>query len=195
MPAGDVRQTLRLQKLGRFLSLLLKHRSTRFPVQLDPEGYAALKDVMGILKRLPNFRWATATDVKAVLDLPGVPRFEILEAHGHGKRIRALPDPPPDRPQYEPVTPPDVLYYGAAPENLDAVRREGLLPADRAYVHLAVTPAGARSAALRVSAHPAILQIDAATAIAEGHQFYSPAPGVYLTDAIPPHYIQAYKHV
>jgi putative RNA 2'-phosphotransferase len=195
MPSeNDYRRTLRLQKLGRFLSLLLKHHSTRFPVQLDPEGYASFKDVMHILNRLPNFRWATTVDVKAVLDLPGLQRFEILEGQEEGKRIRALTGHTIDRPEYEPVTPPDVLYHATAPENLDAVKNEGLLPADRQYVHLTATPASARSVALRITPDPVILRIDAATAYAAGHHFYCPTPGIYLTDAIPQHYIQEHKN-
>ena len=190
---GTRRQTLRLQKLGRFLSLLLRHRSTRFPVKLNAEGYANLKDVMLILKRLPNFRWATMADVKAVLDLPGPQRFEIIEGQGRDKCIRAFEKHTSTSPQYEPVVPPTLLYFGTAPGNLDSIKREGIHPSDRPYVQLAASHATARSIALRVIADPIILHIDAAAAHAAGQEFYNPTPGIYLSEAIPPQFIQDFQ--
>jgi len=193
MPSDDYRRTLRLQKLGRFLSLLLKHRSVRFPIQLDAEGYASFKDVMHILKRLPNFRWASVTDVKAVLDLPGPQRFELSGGQAKSMRIRAHHGHTSIRPQYEAVTPPDLLYYGTTSENLDAIRREGIRPLERQYVRLAADLSTARSIALRVTPDPIILHIDAVAAHAANYQFYNPTPGIYLTDSIPLRFIQEYK--
>ena len=178
---GTRRQTLRLQKLGRFLSLLLRHRSTRFPVKLNAEGYANLKDVMHILKRLPNFRWATRSDVKAVLDLPGTQRFEMMEGQGRDVLIRAFDGQSSTHPQVEPVTPPSMLYYGTAPDNLDAIRQTGLVAPDHQYVRLAADLATARSIALRTTADPVILHIDADAAHEAGIQFYSKAPRIYLS--------------
>jgi len=79
------RRDARLRKLSRFLALLLRHRSARFPIPIDEEGYADIEIVMHILKGLPNFRWATRADIDAALDLSEHSRFEIM-----GERIRAL---------------------------------------------------------------------------------------------------------
>lgn len=77
----------RLVKLSKFLALLLVHRSARFPIPMDEEGYASLDRVLRILKGLPNFRWAGRGDVETVVNTPGRRRFEI---DGEGIRIRAL---------------------------------------------------------------------------------------------------------
>ncbi len=81
----DRRYDARLRKLNRFLALLLRHRSARFPIPLDEDGYADIEVVMRILKGLPNFRWATRADLDAALDLSEHNRFEIVS-----NRIRAL---------------------------------------------------------------------------------------------------------
>ncbi len=75
----------RLRKLSRFLALLLRHRSARFPIPLDEAGYADLEVVLHILKGLPNFRWATRADIDAALKLSEHNHFEVVES-----RIRAL---------------------------------------------------------------------------------------------------------
>lgn len=169
----------RLRKLSRFLALLLRHQPARFALPLDAEGYADLDAVLHILKGLPNFRWATRADIDALLALPGRKRFEIV-----GGRIRALYGHTAIRPTYTPTTPPDVLYHGTAPENLDAIRREGLRPMQRQYVHLATTPEMARAIALRHTDEPVILRIDAASAHAAGMVFYHPEENIYLCEAV-----------
>ena len=67
----DRRYQTRLRKLSRFLSLLLRHRPARFPLAMDDQGYVDLNAMLRILKGLPNFRWATRTDVEEVIALPG----------------------------------------------------------------------------------------------------------------------------
>ncbi|MGC9523225.1 MAG: RNA 2'-phosphotransferase [Anaerolineae bacterium] len=183
------RRELQLRKLSKFLSLLLRHRPARFPIGLDEQGYADLDEVMRIVQGLPNFRWATIKDVEALLEQPGRQRFEIVEGDG-GRRIRALYGHTALRPAYESIEPPDVLYHGTAPEALDAIRRDGIRPMQRQYVHLTPDPEAARSIALRHTPEPVILKIDAANAHRDGVAFYHPTEGIYLTEGIEPKYVQ-----
>lgn len=189
----DRRYGARLCKLSRFLSLLLRHRPTRFPIPLDDQGYADLNVVLRILKGLPNFRWATRASVEAVLALPGRRRFEIVAGADGVERIRALYGHTAIRPTYDPVTPPDVLYHGTAPENLDAIAREGLRPMERQYVHLAASPETARAIALRHTETPVILRVDAAGAREAGVAFYQPVAEIYLCDAVPAGFVAPWR--
>lgn len=193
MTPDDRRRTLKLQKLKRFLSLVLKHGSVRFPVQLDADGYATSTDVLRILKGLPNFRWATINDIRAVVELPGQQRFEILEGPGRGMRIRAIMAEAQAAKEYEPVTPPSLLYYGTAPENLDTIQKDGIHPSEYPHVRLAANTETARSIGVRVAADPVILHIDAAAAHTAGHPFYHPTEGIYLTDSVPIDFIMEYQ--
>ena len=186
-PARHQRQ--RQQKLSRFLSLLLRHRPTRFPIRLDDEGFADLGEVLEMVQALPNFRWVTLDDIEAVVEQSGPRRFEIVAAGGRTRRIRALYGHSAVRPTYDPVTPPDTLYYGVDATEVESVRREGLRPADRHYLSLVPDPDLARSAALRYAPDPVVLAIDAAAAFTAGRAFYRPTETVYLCDHVPPEYI------
>lgn len=178
-----------LQKLSRFLGMLLRHQPARFPVKVDAQGYADLAQVMRVLKALPNFRWAGRTDIDAVLVLPGKARFEILETES-GPKIRALYGHSAVRLDYEPVAPPDILYYGTSPETAVALLQAGLTPRERAYSHLSLTAEEARRSALRLSAEPVVLVVDAAAAHAAGIPFYAPTEGVYLVDVLSPEFLR-----
>jgi putative RNA 2'-phosphotransferase len=172
--------------------MLLRHRPDRFPVEMDDEGYADLDEIMFVLRALPNFRWATYSDIDAVLAMPGRQRFEILnrEAAGSGgARIRALYGHTAIRPSYDPVKPPEALYHGTAPENLEAIRRDGLQPMERQYVHLTTSPATARTIALRHTREPVILEVNAAQAHANGIAFYHPTGEIYLCTEVPADYV------
>ncbi len=178
-----------LTKLSRFLSMLLRHQPARFPIRLDAQGFADLDEVLHIVHALPNFRWAGLRDIEAVLDLPGRARFEVVETETGTRRIRALYGHTALRPTYEPVDPPEKLYYGAVPEDVDGIRRQGLQPGERQYVHLTSNPDLAREDALRYASEPVVLTIDAAAASAAGMRFYHPADAVYLCEAVLPQFV------
>ena len=180
-----------LRKLSKFLSLLLRHRPARFPIHLDPQGYATLDEVMHFLRGLPNFRWATYSDIDAVLAMPGRQRFERVRREDGSPVIRALYGHTAVRPTYEPAEPPPVLYHGTAPDAVPAIRRDGLLPMARQYVHLTVDPETARRTGLRHAADAVVLEIDAAAAHEAGIAFYHPVAEIFLCDRIPPEYVRS----
>lgn len=183
-------QQRQLQKLSRFLSLLLRHRPARFPLKLDDQGYANLSDVMRILHGLPNFRWVTMSDIEKVVEGTGRRRFETIQGADGKQRIRALYGHSAVCPEYEPVTPPSVLYHGTTPNAVEAIRSQGLRPMGLQYVHLAATVELARSIALRRTSQPVILRVDASAAHAHGVRFYNPGPDIYLSESIPPAFIE-----
>jgi putative RNA 2'-phosphotransferase len=185
----STRRSYQLRKLSKFLSLLLRHHPTRFPINMDAQGFAEMDEVMRMVRALPNFRWVTRADIDAVLALPGRQRFEIV-MQGAKPRIRALYGHTALRPEYEPVTPPDVLYHGTAPEMLEVIGREGIRPMERQYVHLTPDPETARSIALRQTAAPIILKINARAAYAQGQAFYNPTPEIYLTEYVAPAFLE-----
>ena len=183
------RYQAQLGKLSRFLLMLLRHQPARFPIKLDAQGFADLDAVLHVIHALPNLRWATLSDVEAVLNLPGPRRFEIVDEGLGTRRIRALYGHTARHVDYEPVQPPDKLYCAVAPEAVGEVRREGLHPGERAYVHLTDDARQTHNAALRDAPDPVVLTIDAAAASAAGIIFYSPVETVYLCAAMPPQFI------
>ena len=200
----SVPDSRRLTKLSKFLALILRHQPERFALQLDEEGWASLAEVMEILHGLPNFRWATRADVMEIVEqgtadgstglatggsagltAGGKRRFEV-----EGDRIRARYGHSLAQPVvYEPCVPPALLYHGTSPAALDAIRREGLRPMERQYVHLSPDMETALRVGARHDEQPIVLTIRAAEAHAAGIEFYQADEALYLAKHVPAEYL------
>ncbi len=170
------------------MALILRHQPERFALELDDEGWTALPEVMEILRGLPNFRWATRADVMAVVEEgtgDGKRRFQV-----EGNRIRACYGHSFAQPiVYEPCTPPLLLYHGTSPDALESIRRDGLKPMERQYVHLSPDPETAIRVGARHDQRPVVLTVHAAKAHAAGIEFYRADVAVYLAKQIPPKFL------
>ena len=177
--------TRRLTKLSKFLALILRHQPERFALAIDEQGWAPFAEVLEIVQGLPNFRWATRADVMAVVEGgtgTDKRRFEV-----EGNRIRARYGHSFAQPtiSYEPCVPPPVLYHGTSPQALASIRREGLEPMGRQYVHLSPDLDTAVRVGARHDEHPVILTIRAAEAHVAGVAFYQADEAVYLARHVP----------
>jgi len=179
----------RLVKLSKFLALILRHQPERFGLPLDEEGWASLPEVMEILHGLPNFRWATRADVMAVVEQgtgDDKHRFEVAEGRIRARYGHSLAQPI----RYDPCTPPPLLYHGTAPESLETIRREGLRPMERQYVHLSPDPATAIRVGARHDDRPVVLTVRAADAHTAGVAFHQADESVYLAKRIPVEFLE-----
>jgi putative RNA 2'-phosphotransferase len=176
-------------KLSKFLSLILRHQPERFALPLDGQGWASLPEVMEILHGLPNFRWANRADVMTIVEEGAGDekrRFEV-----EGRRIRARYGHTFTQPiVYEPCAPPPILYHGAFSDALPSIRREGLKPMERQYVHLSPDPEAATRVGARHAEPPVILTVRAAEAHAAGIAFYRADEAVYLAKEIPADFLE-----
>ena len=89
----------------------------------------------------------------------------------------------------EPATPPAVLYHGTAEKYLGNIKREGLKPQKRNYVHLSETTDMASEVGTR-HGNPVLLSIDTMAMIASGHKFYKVKNGIWLTGDIPAQFLK-----
>lgn len=180
-----------LIKLSKFLALILRHQPERFALALDEEGWASLSEVMEILHGLPNFRWATRADVIAVVEQgtgDDKRRFQV-----EGNRIRARYGHSLSRAiRYEPCVPPALLYHGTSLDALESIRREGLRPMERQYVHLSPDPTTAVRVGARRDDRPVILAVSAADAHAAGVVFHRADALVYLARHIPAEFLEVW---
>jgi putative RNA 2'-phosphotransferase len=184
-----VRRETRLVKLSKFLALILRHQPQRFALELDDEGWASLPEVMEILRGLPNFRWATRADVLALVQQSAGDdrrRFQV-----EGNHIRARYGHSLARPiRYEPCTPPPRLYHATSPDALTSIRREGLMPMERQYVHLSPDPDTAVRVGARHADRPVLLIVRSSRAHAAGVEFYQADDAVYLAKHIPVEFLE-----
>ena len=179
--ATDRRADVRLSK---FLSLVLRHDPERIGLELDPGGWADVDDLVGKARAVgvPLSRTAV-TDLVAASDKQ---RFalsadmrRIRANQGHSISVDL---------GLEPTSPPSRLYHGTATKALGAIRREGLKPGSRQYVHLS----GDAETALAVGRRhgkPIAVDVDAARMAHDGFAFYLSRNGVWLTARVPPTYL------
>ena len=116
---------------------------------------------------------------------PGKKRFEMRDG-----RIRALYGHSINRKIAKEATlPPPRLYHGTAPKTAAIIRREGLRPVHRQYVHLSADAETAYQVGRRKAPNPVILGVDAAAARAHGVKLYHGNDTIWLADHVPPAFI------
>jgi putative RNA 2'-phosphotransferase len=171
--------------LSKLLALLLRHRAGEYGLALDPEGFVPLDDLLAAINGKRGWSWVRAEHVDEVIAHQAKRRYEIVEGdiraiYGHS--VAAVIT-------YPQIAPPEVLLHGTARRFVEAIRRVGLLPMRRQYVHLTDDPALALLTGKRRDPHPEIMRIAAARAHIAGVAFFQADNGVFLARAVPPEYI------
>lgn len=175
-----------LVSTSKFLSLVLRHRPEVVGMQLDPEGWLAIDELIeNANRRGKELSLELLHEVVASCEKK---RFALSE---DGLRIRAnqghsVPD---IELNLEPVVPPTLLYHGTVAKFLGSIRKQGLLKRSRNHVHLSADVETAEKVGAR-RGEPVILIIQAATMHEAGHAFYLAANGVWLTDSVPASFIE-----
>src|SRR6185503_2401010 len=106
-----------------------------------------------------------------------------------GERIRANQGHSVDVDlQLAPAAPPATLFHGTVDAAIASIRAQGLLRGERHHVHLSSDIATASKVGGR-RGKPVILTVRSGAMAAAGHVFYCSANGVWLTDHVPPEFI------
>ena len=176
---SEDRSTVRISKI---LSLMLRHRPQEFGVEVDRFGFACLESVLEAMRS----REAAIElgDIEAVVYSGEKQRFEIVEGrirarYGHSFDVDLGLDP---------VPPPEHLYKGVDPRDVDQVLSDGLKPLDRKYVHLSFEAEVAARLGGRGRYGGAVIRVDALRAHESGVPFYDCGPTI-LSPEIPPDYL------
>lgn len=178
----DQRATI---KTSKFLSLVLRHRPEIVGITLDDSGWTEVETLLDALKR--HGRPLSRTELEHVVAANSKRRFAFSD---DGRRIRASQGHSVEVDlQYEPLAPPELLYHGTAERNLSSIRRDGLHRGRRHHVHLSPDAVTARTVGQR-HGRPVVLVIRAGAMHAAGHLFYLSANGVWLTESVPPEYVE-----
>lgn len=174
------------RRLSKFLSLVLRHRAQDFGLTLDSQGFTELATLREIVSQQSKEKYSEQ-DWQAVIDgqLDGKKRFEVING-----RIRALYGHSKVSPvEYPSAEPPIILYHGTNPRALKAIRRQGLQPMKRQYVHLSTTIEPAIKVGSRRTEQVILLKIRASEAHRSGISFYNPELEHFLVQSIPPRFI------
>jgi putative RNA 2'-phosphotransferase len=167
-------------RTSKFLSMVLRHKPEEIGITLDENGWA---DVSAVLDGMAIDR----DMLQLVVEINNKQRFEFNEDE---TKIRARQGHSVDVDLgYQPMEPPMYLFHGTTIRFYDQIMREGLKKQGRHAVHLSENRETASDVGGR-HGKPVVLQIRAKELSATGAKFYLTENHVWLTDEVPPEYIE-----
>ncbi|MBN9420787.1 RNA 2'-phosphotransferase [bacterium SCN 62-11] len=172
------------RKLSKALSYYLRHAPHELGLQLQPGGWVEQAELLdklqaqGIAASPADLQRVTATSDKQRFAMEGS-RIRANQGHSTPVDLELLPQ-----------VPPALLYHGTPQANLPSIFEQGLLKGQRHHVHLSQDPDTAAKVGER-RGKPVILHVHAQSMHEQGHQFFCSANGVWLTERVPPQFLQA----
>lgn len=171
--------------ISKFLSLALRHQPQLIGLALDEHGWVNVQQL--IAASATKDVHFTHAELETVVATNEKKRFAFSE---DGSRIRASQGHSIDvNLQLTPQQPPSLLYHGTIATFVDSIKANGLQKMERHHVHLSATVATAKQVGGR-RGQPIVLTVLAGQMQADGFVFYQSANEVWLTDSVPPQYIQ-----
>jgi putative RNA 2'-phosphotransferase len=169
---------------SKFLSLVLRHKPEQIGITLDEAGWADARELLDAMARHRSA--ISMADLREIVATSDKKRFEfnadesrIRASQGHSVEVEL---------GYAPVEPPEELFHGTFEDAVESIRRAGISKGQRHHVHLSKDAATAANVGQR-RGRPAILTIRARQMHDDGMKFFVSTNGVWLTDHVPPHYI------
>ena len=170
-------------KLGRFLSLVLRHDPGAAGISLDEHGWADVEALLAGVSR--TGRRIDRETLERIVRENSKQRYAF---NGDHTKIRANQGHSlPVDVELKRAQPPRYLYHGTASRFLPGIRREGIRRMNRQYVHLSGDRETAEAVGRR-HGQAAVITIDAQAMARDGIAFYRSENGVWLCGAVPPDY-------
>jgi len=167
-------------RTSKFLSLVLRHKPELIGLELDPNGWASVPEL--VHKCTLSGNTMTFEMLEHVVETNPKKRFAfnddqtlIRASQGHSVAIDL---------GLLPRTPPEILYHGTAYSSLDAILENGLKKQSRQHVHLSAD----KETAVKVGSRhgkPVVLEVAALGMSREGFEFFLSENEVWLVDAVP----------
>jgi putative RNA 2'-phosphotransferase len=173
-------------KLSKEVSYALRHAPWEYELELDESGWVPIEQLLESLSCDKCWKDINEKDLEVMIEKSDKKRHEILNC-----KIRALyGHSTPQKIMKESAEPPTKLYHGTPKYFLDSIKKNGLIPNSRQYVHLGIDVETATQVGKRRDESPVILLIDAQKAWKDGVVFYKGNDKVWLTDFVDPRYIR-----
>ena len=174
-----------LMQFSKFLSFVLRHQPQSIGLVLDPHGWAEIDCLLA--QSQAHGRKPSREIIETVVATNSKQRFAISE---DGRFIRANQGHSTNVDLgYRPTLPPETLFHGTISSALASIRARGLQKMARHHVHLSADAETARAVGMR-RGKPVLLRSSAVRMHDAGHVFFVSANGVWLTDRVPPEYIE-----
>jgi len=174
----------RLERLSKFISMILRHKPEVIGITLDEHGWANVDELVEGINKNEAFSKATLekivkTDKKQRYSF-SQDKTLIRANQGHSIPVDV---------ELEKKEPPKVLYHGTGVKSVKTIQEQGLLPMERLYVHLSTDVETATNVGKRHGT-PVIFQVNAEQMQKDGYDFFQSVNGVWLTKEVPVKYLE-----
>lgn len=171
-------------KTSKFLSLVLRHKPDLIGLQLDSSGWADIAELIAKARKAGVI--LTPGKIASIVATSNKRRFALSD---DGCHIRANQGHSVSVDLGLPQTePPEILFHGTSQRNISGIRREGILPMKRTFVHLSKDRATATEVGRRHGS-PVVLEVHSGQMHRDGFKFQLSENGVWLTEHVPLKYI------
>ena len=109
-------------KLGKFISLILRHKPETIDLKLDENGWADTKELIEKISK--SGREIDFTTLERIVNENNKKRYSFNEdktkiraVQGHSIEVNL---------ELKEVVPPTILYHGTAFKNLESIKKEGM---------------------------------------------------------------------
>ena len=174
--------------LGRFISLILRHKPETIGIILDANGWADTKELLHGINL--SGRYIDMEILDRIVRENNKKRYSFNEDK---TKIRANQGHSIDvHVEMKELTPPDELYHGTADRFLDSIKEKGILKMNRQYVHLSPDVETAVNVGKR-HGKPIVLVIDTKKMVEDGFHFWLSYNGVWQSEDIRWDYVKEVK--
>ncbi len=174
-----------LDKLGKFISLVLRHKPDEAGIELDGHGWADAGELLAGINSTGR-----TIDMEILEEVVRTDSKQRFAFNSDKTRIRACQGHsiPVDL-ELEERQPPEFLYHGTASRFIGSIEKEGLRPMGRQYVHLSKDLETAKKVGERHGV-PVILKIHSGDMYRDGCRFYLSENGVWLASKVAVKYLE-----
>lgn len=172
--------------LGRFISLILRHKPETIGITIEKQGaWANVSELIeGMNKAGKNIDMNT---LERIVKENNKQRYSFNKDHtkiraNQGHSIEVYID-------FEEKIPPKTLYHGTAGRFLESIKKTGINKMNRLYVHLSKDEETAITVGKR-HGKPIVLKIDTEEMLKDGYKFYLSENNVWLCEDIPWKYVR-----
>jgi len=173
-----------LNRIGKFMSLVLRHKPEEANLSLDKEGFvdvSLLKNNLNI--NTEELDWIVNNNNKKRFAYNDS-KTKIRANQGHSiNEIEITFDVVKDVP--------DFLYHGTSSKILELIMKEGIKKMSRTHIHLSGDLETAIIVGRRKDKNIVVLSINSKKMSEDGLEIFISKNGVYLADNIPAKYLES----
>lgn len=174
-----------LNNISKQLSYILRHQPQSIGLSLNEQGWANVQELITKLQQqgtgidLVTLEIIVATNDKKRFAF-NEDKTMIRASQGHSLEIKL---------SYTPIQPPELLFHGTTYEAWQLICTKGIMKMSRHHVHLTDKQLTAVQVGNR-HGRPVVLTIKALLMYQHQFIFYQSENEVWLTDTVPPEYIE-----